>query len=462
MTFPFVLKACSAAGAVEEGKQVHGMVCKLEMQDDPFVQNAMIHLYAKSGFLDDALKVFDGMPNRDVVSWNTVVGGLVDSGLMREAREVFDAMPERNVASWNCLIDGYVKCGSMEPARDMFGRMPQKDGITWNTVIGGYVSSGRMEEARELFRAMPVELKDLITFYAMIDGHWGGSGFREVLELFNEMLALEIKPDSFTLVRVLSACSQLSALEQGEWTHSYVDRCGMKLDVVLGTALLDMYAKCGDMDRALDVFGRIDEKDTSVWNSVISNLGIHGKGKEALKLFFELLETSTKPDEITFLSVLSACRHSGLVEEGRRCFRIMNKVYGIAPKGEHFGCMVDLLCRAGLLDEAKGLIEANSGVEFSVAMWGALLEASSRIGNVEMGEYAAKHLLELNPNDARCYVALSNMYSRGQKWDDSLEARKQMRSKGIEKAPGCSLVEVNGVLHEFHVGSGFNSLDQIE
>ncbi|ONK68070.1 uncharacterized protein A4U43_C05F7100 [Asparagus officinalis] len=139
----------------------------------------------------------------------------------------------------------------------------------------------------------------------------------------------------------------------------------------------------------------------------------------------------------------------------------MSNVYGIAPKAEHFGCMIDLLCRAGLLDEARELTEANTGIEFSVALWGSLLEAASRVGNVEMGEYAAKHLLELNPDDARCYIALSRMYSQGEKWEDSLEVRKRLRGSGLEKVPGCSLVEVNGVVHEFTVGSGFNPIDQI-
>lgn len=462
MTFPFVLKACSAVGGFDEGRQIHGMIYKLEMQFDSFVQNALINLYVKCGSFGDALKVFDGMRKRDVVSWNTLIAGFVNAGLVEKARELFDVMPDRNIGSWNCLIDGYAKCGLIESARDLFERMPGKDGITWNTMIKGYTDGARMEEAYELFWKMPCELKDSITFDAMIDGYSRVVRFREVLQLFNEMLALEIKPSKFTLVSTLSACSQLSALEQGEWIHSYVDGFGVQPDAVLGTALQDMYAKSGDIERALDVFSEIDEKDVTSWNSIISNLGIHGRGKEALKLFFRLLESPTKPDDITFLSVLSACRHSGLVEEGQKCFKIMSSVYGVEPKGEHLGCMIDLLCRKGLLDEAKELIEANSGMEFTVAMWGALLEASSKFGNIKMGEYAAKHLLELNPNDARCYLSMSNLYSRGQKWEDSLEMRKQMISNGVKKlVPGCSLVEVDGVRHEFSVGSGFNTIDDL-
>ncbi|XP_020266141.1 pentatricopeptide repeat-containing protein At3g29230-like [Asparagus officinalis] len=310
MTFPFVLKACSAAGAVEEGKQVHGLASKFEMGCDTFVQNGLINLYTKSGLLRDAVKVFHRMPQRDIVSWNTVIGGFVGLGMMDEARELFDVMPERNMASWNCLIDGYVKHGSMDIAQGLFERMPVKDRITWNTMIGGYASYGHLEEACKLFRKMPMELKDLVTVKVMIDGCSRGSRFEQVLKLFNEMLGLEIRPDNFTLVGTLTACSQLMALEQGEWVHSYIDRYNIRLDAVLGTALLELYAKCGNIEKALDVFSHMDEKDISAWNSIISNLGINGKGEQALEFFSKLLETSIEPDEVTFLSVLSACRHS--------------------------------------------------------------------------------------------------------------------------------------------------------
>ncbi|KAJ6810492.1 pentatricopeptide repeat-containing protein-like [Iris pallida] len=458
MTFPFVLKSCS----VETGRQVHAALFKYGLETDVYVNNALISMYMKAGScFRNAMKVFDRMPQRDVVTWNTVIAGLASLGLVKEARDMFDAMPERNVASWNCLIDGYFKQGLIELARELFDRAPVKDVITWNTMVNGYASLDRMEEGRDLFDRMPMGLKDLTSFNLVIDGYSRNEGFEKVLEIFHEMRGLEICPDRFTLVSVLSACSNLSALEQGKWVHLYVKRLNIKLDAVLTTALIDMYAKCGNMERALDVFVHTEKKDISVWNSVISNLGLHGYGKEALEFFFQLLETDVCPDEITFLSILTACRHSGLVEEGRMYFDLMSRKYDITPKAKHYGCMVDILCRAGLLDEAKALIEAHSGEEFSVATWGALLDAASRLGNVEMGEYAAKPLLELDPKDTRCYVALSNLYSRGKEWDESAEVRKQMRRRGMEKLPGCSSIEVNGVVHEFQVGSAFNTLDEI-
>ncbi|KAL0924560.1 hypothetical protein M5K25_005398 [Dendrobium thyrsiflorum] len=459
MTFPSILKACSAISASFEARQIHSQIIKRDLQTDRYTQNALINVYVRIGSLSDSLLVFDRMSQRDVVSWNTVLAGMADAGFVGEAREIFDEMPERDVVSWSCLIDGYVKHGLLEIARQLFDICPLKNGITWNIVIGGYAVASRIEEARDLFNQMPPDMKDLTTFNLIIDICMKSSRFEEVLNLFNQILRSKIKPSNFTLVAALTSCSRIAALEQAEWIHDYIKKHYIKLDAVLGTALLDMYSKCGSMDRALHVFYEMQEKDICSWNSVISNLAIHGRGKEAQYFFSKLLETSTSPDNVTFLSVLSACRHSGLVEEGRRFFNLMNNLYKFKPTLQHLGCMVDLLCRAGLLNEAKELIELNKGMDFSVPMWGALLEASARLGNISMGEYAAKHLIELDQHDTRCYVSLSNLYSREGMWEDAARIRKLMSICGMEKVPGCSSVEVGSVVNEFSVGRGLNSID---
>lgn len=246
---------------------------------------------------------------------------------------------------------------------------------------------------------------------------------------------------------MLTECSHLEALDQGKRIHGYIDSNEVETDAVLGTALVDMYAKCGEIEMALSVFKGMEERDVGAWNSIISSLGVNGYGREALAVFSDMLESETEPDDITFISVLSACRHSGFIDEGRRCFKITREVYDFVPKVEHYGCMVDFLGRAGLLDEAKDLIESMD-VNSSVPMWRALLGACSRLGNIEMGEYAAKHLLELNLSDTSCDVLLSNLYAASGRWDGAIEVRKQMKKIGIEKAPGCSAIKVHGVHHK--------------
>ncbi|KAJ4951071.1 hypothetical protein NE237_027903 [Protea cynaroides] len=452
LTFPFVLKACSKLNAVEEGREVHGQLFKYGLDKDLFVQNGLITFYSCCGSVDLAVRVFEKIPQPDVVSWNSIISGLIDSGFLEEAHLMFDRIPNRNVVSWNCLIDGYVKSESLKMARWLFDQMNGKNSITWNIMIGGYVIAGLIEDARKLFDQMPLRLKDLGTFKLMVDGYAREGAYTEVLEVFQEMQKAKIKPDKFTIVNGLSACSYLAALEQGEWIHAYVDKNGFKVDAVLGTALINLYAKCGKIETALSVFHRMEDRDIEAWNSIIYSLGVHGSGKEALGLFSKMLDSQTPPDKITFLSVLSACRHSGFVEEGRRFFKLMNHVYNVTPRPEHYGCMVDLLGRADLLDEAKELIEKME-TKSSVPMWGALLGACSRLGNIQMGEYAARHLMELNPNDPSSYVVLSNMYAAAGMNEDAIEVRELMRKLGMEKVPGCSSIEVNGIVHEFRVST---------
>ncbi|KAL5990066.1 hypothetical protein ACLOJK_010963 [Asimina triloba] len=459
MTFPFVLKACSRLGCIEEGRQVHGQVLKSGFGLDVFIQNGLILMYTSVGCISLASRVFEKMGvSADVVSWNTMISGLVGSGCVVEAHGLFDRMPEKNAVTWNCLIDGYVKLGLLEVARGLFDQMPVKDSITWNTMIGSYVISGLMEDASVLFNLMPTEKKDAITFNLMIDGYAKACKHNKVLEVFRDVQIAKIKPNNFTVVSALSACAYLGALEQGEWIHALMKSNRIGLDAVLGTALMTMYSKCGKIERAIYVFESMEDRDVGAWNAIISSLGINGYGKEAVALFSKMLESEVKPDELTFVSILSACRHSGLVDEGYRCFRLMSEVYDIVPRVEHYGCMVDLLSRAGLLDDAKELIE-DTDVESSVPMWGSLLGACSRFGNLEMAEYAAKNLRELDPTDTSCYVVLCNMYAAIGRWEDATKLRKQMRDEGMKKLPGCSSIEVNGFVHEFHVGDGKDDLE---
>ncbi|KAI9401337.1 hypothetical protein POPTR_001G108500v4 [Populus trichocarpa] len=408
LTFPFVLKACSQVRAIEEGKQVHGLVFKHGLSEDLFVQNSLISMYSSCGLIGFACQVFNKIDDPDVVSWNSMISGLVDLGFVEEGKQMFDRMSKRSLVTWNCLIDGYVKAGLLMEARELFDQMV-----------------GKNSDAKGFFDKMPWEMKDVITFNLMIDG--------------------------FTMVSVLTACSYLGALEQGEWMQAHIEKNGIDVDSVLGTALVEMFAKCGSIERALSVFKSIEERDVGAWNSIIHKLAAHGHGQEAFTIFSDMLRSNTLPDGITFLGLLSVCRHLGLVDEGKRFFQLMSEEYGLVPKVEHYGCMVDLLCHADLLEEARDLIDSShaSQMKSSVPMWGALLGASCQLKNIVMGEYAAKHLLQLDPFNGSCYTVLSNLYSAAGLYEKAIEVRNEMKKQGLEKIPGSSSMEIDGLVLDF-------------
>ncbi|XVF27439.1 hypothetical protein REPUB_Repub14bG0106600 [Reevesia pubescens] len=425
-SFTFVLKACAGFGGFQEGRQIHGLVLKMGIGFDVFVANTLIHVYGKSGYFRVARNLLDRMPKRNVVSWNALLSAYIETGFIRLARGFFDEMEERNVESWNFMISGYLSTGLLEEARSIFDRMPVKDVVSWNAMITGYAHT---------------------------------SSFGEVLVIFEDMQREEVRPDNCTLVNVLSACAHLGALGQGEWIHAYIDKNGIGINGFVATALVDMYSKCGNIGKALNVFRNASRKDISTWNSIIVGLGMHGFGKKALEIFSEMLVKGFEPNEVTFVGVLSACSRTGLLNEGRHMFQFMVDDYGIQPTIEHYGCMVDLLGRVGLLEEALDLVETRPLKEAHV-LWESLLSACKNHGNVEMTEHVARKLLELNPQDSAGYVQLSNTYAALQRWDDVMNVRRKMKALKINKEPGCSMIEVDGVVHEFLAGEGM-ILEQI-
>ncbi|WRX26585.1 Pentatricopeptide repeat - like 10 [Theobroma cacao] len=365
-SFTFVLKACAGFGGVQEGRQIHGLVLRMGIGFDVFVANTLIHVYGKGGYFGVARSLLDRMPKRDAVSWNALLSAYIETGYIRLASGLFEEMEERNVESWNFMISGYLSAGLVEEARSIFDRMPVKNVVSWNALITGYAHT---------------------------------SCFGEVLVLFEDMQREKVKPDNCTLVNVLSACAHLGALGQGEWIHSYIDKNAIGINGYIATALVDMYSKCGNIDKALYVFRNASRKDISTWNSIIVGLGMHGLGEHALEIFSEMLVNGFEPNEVTFIGLLSACSRAGLLNEGHHIFQIMVDDYGIQPTIEHFGCMVDLLGRVGLLEEALDLVKKRPLKEAPV-LWESLLSACKKHGNVEMAEHVARKLLELNPQDS--------------------------------------------------------------
>lgn len=490
-TYPFVMKAIGCLGEVQEGKKVHGFVVKTGLEFDTYVCNSLIDMYGHLGMLLYVEKLFEKMSERDSVSWNVTISAFVRWGRFSDAVSVFRRMrlesnvkpDEPTIVSTlsacralkdlelgeeihdyvrnkhgftdrinNALLDMYAKCGWLSMARAIFDEMPTKNVICWTSMVSGYVKFGKLDEARELFDRSPV--RDVVLWTAMINGYVQYNRFDDAMDLFQEMQSKRVKADKFTMVALLTGCAQLGALEQGEWIHGYINENGIDIDAVVGTALIEMYAKCGCIDKSLEIFKEVREKDTAAWTSIICGLAMNGRSSKALELFSEMRQAGINPDDITFIGVLSACSHAGLVEEGRQFFHSMMEIYMIEPKYEHYGCLIDLFGRAGLLDEAEELIERipNDSNTVLVSLYGALLSACRIHGNVEMGERVARRLADIESSDSSVHMLLANIYASAERWEDMTKVRMNMKDFGVRKTPGCSSIEINGVVSEFVAG----------
>lgn len=453
---------------------------QLGLISDVFIFNAALHMFAVCGGLVNARKLFDGSGVRDLVSWNTLINAYVQCGKPREGLGLFREMEvggvrpdevtmiglvsccsqlqdlelgrnfhryveenelEFTVPLTNALMDMYIKCESLKPAENLFHGMKKRTAISWTTMIVGYAKFGLLDKARRVFDEMPE--KDVIPWNALIAGYVQCRRGKEALALFHEMQISDVKPNEVTMVSLLSACTQLGALDMGLWIHHYIEKQNFSLNVALGTALVDMYAKCGKIKKSLQVFEEIPERNALTWTSIICGLASHGCARDAIEHFHRMTEIGLVPDDVTFLGVLSACCHAGLVEDGRRFFHSMKVKYGVEPKLEHYGCMVDLLGRSGRLAEAEELIK---GMKWraDVVILGALLTASRNHGNVEIAERVVKEMLKLDPRNHGVYVVLSNIYAEAGRWEDVMRLRKVMRHERLNKIPGASYVNDNG------------------
>ncbi|XP_010275265.1 PREDICTED: pentatricopeptide repeat-containing protein At4g02750 [Nelumbo nucifera] len=411
--------------------------------------NTMITGYAQNGELSEAQKLFEQSPIRDVFTWTAMVSGYVQNGMLEEARKIFDEMPEKNAVSWNAMIAGYAQCKRMDLARELFEAMPCQNISSWNTMITGYAQSGEIDHAQSLFDEMPRH--DSISWAAIISGYSQNGLSEEALRLFIEMKRDGERMNRSTFTCALSTCADIAALEFGKQVHGRLVKAGYETGCYVGNALLAMYCKCGSIDEAYDVFHGMPEKDLVTWNTIIMGYARHGFGKEALKVFDSMREMGIKPDDVTMVGVLSACSHTGLLDKGTEYFYSMETTYGITPKAQHYTCMIDLLGRAGQLEDAQALMR-NMPFEPDAATWGALLGASRIHGNTKLGEEAAEKIFQMEPENSGMYVLLSNLYAATGRWGDVGKMRLIMRDKGVKKVPGYSWIEVQNKVHTFSVG----------
>lgn len=490
-TYPFVFKAIGCLRDVLVGEKVHGFVFKSGVEFDCYVCNSIMDMYGELGRVKNARKLFDEMPERDLVSWNVLISGYVKCARFEEAVSVFRRMQqEKNVKPdeatvvstlsactstknselgreihqyvvnelgftttiSNALLDMYSKCGYLTIAQQVFDATPTKNVISWTSMVSGYVNCGQLDEARDFFERSPV--RDIVLWTAMINGYVQFNRVDEAVALFREMQIKRIKPDVFTVVTLLMGCAQVGALEQGKWIHGYIDENRIPIDAVVGTALLDMYSKCGCIDKSLEIFHGLKEKDTASWTSIICGLAMNGQSSKALTLFTEMKQAGFKPDDITFIGVLSACNHGGLVEEGHRYFDSMRKMYKIEPKLEHYGCLIDILGRAGQLHEAEEMIEKipKESNKILGPVYGALLSACRIYGNVDIGERVAGRLAEMDYSGSSVHTLMANIYASADRWEDVTKVRGKMKAFGVNKSPGCSSIVVDGNVYEFLVG----------
>ncbi|KAF8392288.1 hypothetical protein HHK36_022630 [Tetracentron sinense] len=481
-----LLSLLKASKYLPEGKQIQCHAIITGVSSYGYLQNSLIKMYSDNGQIGLAHQVFQERLTQDSVSCNIMIVGYAREGYSLEALELFHEMvglgldPDeftmvglliscgqlgdtrwgKSVHAWierrklvsawnlilaNALLDMYVKCKQMDLARKIFNEFVERDIISWNTIIAGYIKVGELELACTLFDTMPS--RDLVSWNTIIAGYAQMGDYPVVRSLFEGMLGENIRPDKVTIVSLICAATEAGALDQGRWIHGWVVRTQMKLDAFLGSALIDMYCKCGSIERAVMVFKGATERDVTLWTTMIAGFAFHGHGSKALELFLEMQEDLI-PNRVTFVAVLTACSHSGMVDQGLKIFNSMKDNYGIEPGVEHYGCLVDLLGRAGRLIEAKDVIE-NMPMKPSRSIWGAVLNACKVHGNVELAETALTELMKLEPEKEGGYVLLSNIYAACGRWSYSDKIREIMEIRGVKKTAGCSTVVVDGIFHEF-------------
>ncbi|XP_031486334.1 pentatricopeptide repeat-containing protein At3g24000, mitochondrial-like [Nymphaea colorata] len=437
-----------------QAASIHGYVIKVGFDLENIVGNALVQMYMKFDAVQEGCRVFDLMVCHDTISWNALLSGFQSSNSCLEGLNTFikmlleDIKPnkysfvsvlrsctnllgakhgeqvhthvikhglEEDCFVGTALIDLYAKYGFLVKARRVFDRMLERDVFTWTVIITGYAHNDEGEQALRCFQLMQRE---------------------------------GINANQFTLASCLNACSSNSALGNGCQFHSWIIKSGLLSDIYVASSLVDMYSKCGCMEEAETLFHDLDAKDVVAWNTLICSYSQHGLGKKALGAFKDMLEEGLRPDEVTFLGILSACNHVGLIKEGKQYFESMNQVYGINPTMEHLACMVGILGRAGNLDEVKSFIERMS-LTPDALIWEAVLGACRMHGNVELGEEAAEKLFEIDPLRDSTYILLSNIYAAAGKWSDVVKVRQKMSDSGVKKEPGCSWIEIDGRVHIF-------------
>ncbi|KDP25082.1 hypothetical protein JCGZ_22617 [Jatropha curcas] len=446
-TYGSVLRACTGLRCVERGMQIQGCIQKSRFLGNVFVQSALIDLHSKCGNMEDACYLFGMMSERDVVSWNAMIGGYAVQGFSDDSFRMFHSMMREGVIP-DCFTMGSVlkACSRVTDLikvcqihgiiiRQGFGSHIYLNG----SLIDAYAKCKSIKSAQDLYKSMLK--KDVISFTALMTGYARDSNYsREALELLREIQQIHMEIDDVTLCTMLNICADAASLDMGRQIHALALKYKPNYDVAMGNALVDMYAKSGEIEDATRAFYDIKEKNVISWTSLITGYGKHGYGHEALALYKKMECEGLKPNDITFLSLLFACSHSGMTREGWECFNNMINKYDILPRTEHFSCIVDLFARGGQLEAAYNMI-CKMDIKPNASLWGAILGACSIYGNISLGEVAATHLFNIDPENPANYVVLSSLYAAAGAWDNACKMRNLMEERSLTKIPGYSFVQ---------------------
>ncbi|XP_042510117.1 pentatricopeptide repeat-containing protein At2g03880, mitochondrial [Macadamia integrifolia] len=453
-TFPSVLTSCAAALALGFGMQVHGCIIQSGFGANIFVESALVDMYAKCRDLNSARRVLEAMEVEDIVSWNSLIVGCVRLGLEEEALSLFKMMHLKNMKmddfTYPSVLNSFASIMDIQNARSVHCSIVKTGFECYrhvsNALVDMYAKQGSLDWAARVFNKMPEQ--DVVSWTSLITGYTHHGSHEEALMLFCDMRIAGIDPDQFVIASILSACAELTVLAIGRQVHANFVRYGFQSSLSVENSLVTMYAKCGCIEDAYRVFDYMSIRDVVSWTALIVGLAKNGRGKDSLLLYENMITTGTSPDFVTFIGLLFACSHAGLVDDGCRYFQSMDMVHGIAPGPEHYACIIDLLGRSGKIDEVKELLNQMT-VKPDATIWKAVLAACRIHGNLELAEGAARNLFELEPSNAVPYVLLSNIYSAAGRWDDAANVRRLMKSKGITKEPGCSWIEMNSRIHTF-------------
>ncbi|CAN6438689.1 unnamed protein product [Victoria cruziana] len=480
-------------GRMDEATKLFGQIHKPNV----VTWNAILTGYSQNGMLEEARRLFDRMPERNMASWAAMIAGYSQNGQNEEALEVFAKLHQSGIlpshstftsalnacanlgaleigrqlhsltikagSHSNCyvgngLITMYAKCRNTDDVSRVFSRMAVRDTVSWNSLIAGFSLNQMLDDARFMFDRMPK--RDAVSWTAMISAYAQSGCDKEAMELFINMLTAGTKPNSLTLTSTLSTCANLGVTKLGKQVHGLSIKLGLSSDLFVGNALISMYSKCGSTD-AFRVFNEMPERDIVSWNAIIAGCASHGLGRKAIEIYKQMQIAGFLPDRITFVGLLSACSHAGLVDEGWFYFNSMSQEYQLMPLEGHYACMVDLLGRAGRLHEAEELIESMP-IEPDSVVWGALLGACRIHRNVELGRRVAERLFELEPRNSGNYILLSNIYASLGMWDKVGEIRRLMKARGATKEPGYSWMQVKDKLHVFLTGdTGHQQINMI-
>ncbi|KAL6984354.1 hypothetical protein U1Q18_017732, partial [Sarracenia purpurea var. burkii] len=473
---PLLLKACASLSLLNHGKALHAESVKVGIESGVMVGTSLVDMYGKCGDIVGSRKVFDNVSERNVVTWNAMIGGymatddtksasvlfeqmstrsavtwieMIDGfgrrGDTVTARQLFDQVPleMRTVVTWTVMVDGYCRNGEMGAAREVFEKMPIRNFFVWSSMISGYCKTGDVQAAKDIFERIPE--RNLVNWNSIISGLAQNGFFEEALDDFRKMRSEGFEPNEVTMAGVLSACAQLGLLDAGKEIHQMIVHKRIKLNQFLLNGLIDMYGKCGDLSNARLIFEKISNRNDACWNSMISSYAIHGQCQEALELFGKMEQSTEKPNDITFLSVLSACAHGGSVEEGLETFSKIKK-HGLTARIKHYGCLIDLLGRAGRIREAYDLIKMMP-MKPNDTVWGALLGACRIYSDTDMADRVLEEIgRDSEPGssyDSQNYVTLSNIYAASDSWERAQRMRTVMLIKGFQKAPGHSSFMLN-------------------